>query len=161
MVLRYVSPSQRLSTISPQKHPKKSLREYSKPYISPFEIFDFLRSSDGLLLTPAPTGPTAFSNGPSCVEVQADWIIDAIKKLKQEHIAFINPTKDAEEKWRQNVTDISNKTLFPGTSSWYMGANVPGKPREQLNYAGGLPLYQQECRDSLDGWKGFEVKTHA
>ena len=42
-----------------------------------------------------------------------------------------------------------------------MGANVPGKPREQLNYAGGLPLYQQECRDSLDGWKGFEVKAHA
>ncbi|MCJ1357504.1 MAG: hypothetical protein MMC33_007500 [Icmadophila ericetorum] len=121
-----------------------------------------LKGIDGIDLSEKwRTGPTAFSNGPSCVEVQADWILDAIQKLKQDHIAFINPTKDAEESWRQTVKEISDKSLFPGTSSWYMGANVPGKPREQLNYAGGLPLYQKECRESLDGWKGFEVRQEA
>ncbi|MCJ1417740.1 hypothetical protein MMC32_004085 [Xylographa parallela] len=102
-------------------------------------------------------GPTAFSNGPSCVEIQADWIVDTIAALRKENIKTIEATKDAEEEWRQIVTALSDATLFPGTSSWYMGANVPGKPREQLNYLGGLPRYGQECRERLDGWKGFTV----
>ncbi|KAF2687068.1 FAD/NAD(P)-binding domain-containing protein [Lentithecium fluviatile CBS 122367] len=101
-------------------------------------------------------GPTAFSNGPSCVECQGDWIVDAMKKLKDEGIKYCDPTREAEEEWRRKVTELSDKTLFPGTSSWYMGANVPGKPREQLNYAGGIPLYEKECREALDtGFQGF------
>ncbi|KAI9812561.1 MAG: hypothetical protein M1827_004550 [Pycnora praestabilis] len=104
-------------------------------------------------------GPTAFSNGPSCVEVQGDWIVDAIKKLKADGIKTFNPSQDAEQEWRRKVTELSDKTLFPGTSSWYMGANIPGKPREQLNYAGGIPLYDKECRDTLPNWKGFVTVT--
>ncbi|KAF2473102.1 FAD/NAD(P)-binding domain-containing protein [Lindgomyces ingoldianus] len=101
-------------------------------------------------------GPTAFSNGPSCVECQGDWIVDAMKKLKDEDIKYIDPSKEAEESWRQKVTELSDKTLFPGTSSWYMGANIPGKPREQLNFAGGIPLYEKECREALNnGFEGF------
>lgn len=103
-------------------------------------------------------GPTAFSNGPTCVEVQGDWIVDSIRKMKEENIKTIEATKEAEEEWRQKVTELSDKTLFPGTDSWYMGANIPGKPREQLNYAGGFPLYQKELQRTLDeGFKGFVV----
>lgn len=101
-------------------------------------------------------GPTAFSNGPTCVEVQGDWIVDTMTQLKKENINYCDATKEATEIWRQKVTELSDKTLFPGTSSWYMGANVPGKPREQLNYAGGFPLYEKECREALDnGLQGF------
>ena len=100
-------------------------------------------------------GPTAFSNGPTCVECQGDWIVDAVAKCKQEGIKRLEATKEAEEEWRQKVTELSDKTLFPGTSSWYMGANVPGKPREQLNFAGGIPLYEKECRTALQNWQGF------
>lgn len=104
-------------------------------------------------------GPTAFSNGPTCVEVQGDWIIDAIAKCKNENITYLNAKKESEEKWRELVTELSEKTLFPGTSSWYMGANVPGKPREQLNFAGGFPRYEKEIRAELDGgFKGFETR---
>ena len=91
------------------------------------------------------------------MEAQGNWIIDAIAKIKKENIKSIDATKDAEEEWRRNVKEISDKTLFPGTSSWYMGANVPGKPREQLNYAGGLPLYEKEVREALPEWNGFVV----
>lgn len=113
-----------------------------------------------LLLTIPPRygaqGPTAFSNGPTCVEVQGDWIIDAIAKMKKENITYLNATKEAEEEWRQKVTELSDKTLFPTTDSWYMGANIPGKPREQLNYAGGFPLYEKDCREVLnEGFRGF------
>ncbi|OCL03742.1 cyclopentanone 1,2-monooxygenase [Glonium stellatum] len=101
-------------------------------------------------------GPTAFSNGPSCVECQGDWIVDAMAKLREQGIKYIDATREAEEEWRRKITEISDKTLFPGTSSWYMGANVPGKPREQLSYAGGVPLYEKECREALDnGFAGF------
>lgn len=103
-------------------------------------------------------GPTAFSNGPTCVEVQGDWIIDTIAKMREEKIKTIEAKRESEEIWRQKVAEISDKTLFPQTNSWYMGANIPGKPREQLNYAGGLPLYQQELKATLnDGFKGFIV----
>ena len=81
-------------------------------------------------------GPTAFSNGPSCLQLQGDWIVDTMTKLRDENIKYIDATHQAEQEWRQKVTDINDKTLFPGTSSWYMGANIPGKPREQLCYAG-------------------------
>ena len=101
-------------------------------------------------------GPTAFANGPSCVECQGDWIADAMAKLREQDIKYIDATREAEEDWRRKVTEISDKTLFPGTLSWYMGANVPGKPREQLNYTGGIPLYEKECRNALDnGFEGF------
>jgi hypothetical protein len=77
-------------------------------------------------------GPTAFSNGPSCVECQGDWIIDALAKMRKENITFLNATREAEEAWNQKVTELSDKTLFPISDSWYMGANIPGKKREQL-----------------------------
>ena len=95
-------------------------------------------------------GPTAFSNGPSCVELQGDWIFDAIKKLKDEGITYLNATREGEEEWRQLVQDLSDKTLFPTTNSWYMGANIPGKPREQLNFAGGFPMYHEKTHEVLD-----------
>lgn len=106
-------------------------------------------------------GPTAFSNGPSCVECQGDWIVDVMAKMRSEGIDYLEATKEAEQEWREKVTELSDKTLFPGTSSWYMGANVPGKPREQLCYAGGFPLYEKECRSTMENWKGFETEAPA
>jgi hypothetical protein len=65
-------------------------------------------------------GPTAFSNGPTCVEVQGDWIVDAITKLKAEKIDYCEATHEAEKQWREKVTELSDKTLFPQTKSWYV-----------------------------------------
>jgi hypothetical protein len=101
-------------------------------------------------------GPTAFSNGPTCVEVQGDWIVDAMVKLRDEGIGYCDPTHEAEKEWREKITALSDKTLFPQTKSWYMGDNIPGKLREQLNFAGGFPLYREMTRSALDnGFEGF------
>jgi cation diffusion facilitator CzcD-associated flavoprotein CzcO len=104
-----------------------------------------------------PHGPTAFSNGPTCVEVQGDWIIDAIKKIEAEGIKSIDPQKDAEVEWKKKIKELNDKTLFPLAKSWYMGANIPGKTIEQLNWPGGMPLYEKETRAALDGWNGYTV----
>jgi cation diffusion facilitator CzcD-associated flavoprotein CzcO len=97
-----------------------------------------------------PHGPTAFSNGPSCVECQGDWIVDAITKLRDEGITYCDPTHEAEKKWKELVTELSDKTLFPQTKSWYMGDNIPGKVREQLNFAGGFQKYEETIRSALN-----------
>lgn len=102
-------------------------------------------------------GPTAFSNGPTCVEVQGDWIFQAVKHMNEQGLVSIEPTREAEVEWYNKVQDISNATLFPQTKSWYMGANIPGKKVEQLNYAGGFPKYIEEINSVFDDWKGFTL----
>jgi cation diffusion facilitator CzcD-associated flavoprotein CzcO len=57
-------------------------------------------------------GPTAFSKGPTCVKVQADWIVDAIRKMKKEHVKSIEATEEAEQAWHDLVKDVNDATLF-------------------------------------------------
>jgi hypothetical protein len=89
-------------------------------------------------------GPTAFCNGPSCVETQSDIIVDTIRRLEREGKQFINPKPEAEA-WSQEIQTGNAKSLFPLAKSWYMGATIPGKKTEQRNYLQGLPVYEQEC----------------
>ena len=75
-------------------------------------------------------------------------------KLREQGINYCDATHEAEKEWREKITELSDETLFPQTKSWYMGDNIPGKLREQLNFAGGFPLYSEMTRSVLD--KGFE-----
>ncbi|RDL30701.1 uncharacterized protein BP5553_10046 [Venustampulla echinocandica] len=112
-----------------------------------------------------PQGPTAFANGPTIVELQGDWIIDAIEYTTKNNKKTIDPTAQSEAGWQvptsfcgvtKHVAELSDITLFPGTDSWYMGANIPGKPREALNYSGGIPRYVRESQEVADkGYAGF------
>lgn len=98
-------------------------------------------------------------NGTTIIEAQADWISDSIVKMKKEGIEAIEAQKDAAEKWASDIQETNDKTLFPLTNSWYMGANIPGKKREQLNYLGGVEQYERVCREAQRDWSGFDVST--
>lgn len=102
-------------------------------------------------------GPTAFSNGPSSIEIQGRWIVDAVHKITLSGLRSVMPKPEAEKTWKEKVNRLSDATLFPLADSWYMGANIPGKKREQLNYVGGLPLYEEECRKALKSWDEFII----
>ncbi|KAK0390750.1 hypothetical protein NLU13_0253 [Sarocladium strictum] len=105
-----------------------------------------------------PQAPTLLSNGPTTVEIQGRWIADAIAKMERDGIKYINPKKEAADKWKQRILDLNNVTLFPTTKSTYMGGNVPGKAYEPVCYAGGVPSYKAEIRAALDNLtEGFEV----
>ncbi|KAJ9248519.1 putative flavo protein [Paecilomyces variotii] len=99
--------------------------------------------------------PSGFSNGPTSIEIQGRWIVDAIRKIDSSGLSYIEPTAEAEAAWKAQVNMITDMTLLGQADSWYMGANIPGKKREMLNYAGGLPLYEQQCRKALESWEGF------
>ena len=102
--------------------------------------------------------PTAFANGPTCVEIQGDWIVDVIMKMKKDGVASIEATKEAEKEWKRKVLELNDKMLFSGTDSWYNGGNIPGKPREQMFYTGGLREYTRELKENLEnGFRGFVV----
>lgn len=86
--------------------------------------------------------------------------MDMIKKMVGENVKSVEPTHDATEEWSKSIQDVAQMTLTPVANSWYMGANIPGKKREMLNYLKGLNVYEMECRASFegaDGWKGYDV----
>ena len=101
--------------------------------------------------------PTAFSNGPTIIESQVDFVVATIQKLEAENIKSIEPTKVAEEEWKALIKIQSEYTLFPETPSWWTGGNIPGKKAEPLTYIGGIDMYEKECHGKLNGWKGFNI----
>ena len=109
-----------------------------------------------------PQSPSGFCNGPTCAEVQGEWVVELIAHLRDEGVTRIEANPAAEQAWRDQVQGIASMTLFPRADSWYMGANIPGKPREMLNWPGGLQLYVMACRSAADnGYSGFTLDAVA
>ncbi|KAE8151914.1 hypothetical protein BDV25DRAFT_83833 [Aspergillus avenaceus] len=104
-----------------------------------------------------PQGPTLFSNGPTCVEVQGRWISDAIKTMERQRIKYIDPTPEAAQGWKKRVNHLTDISLFPTTRSTYMGGSIPGKAFEPACFAGGYPEYLKDIRAALPTFKGFRV----
>lgn len=103
-----------------------------------------------------PQSPAGFCNGPTCAEYQGEVIVNCIDDMRRNGLTRIVPTAEAETEWGDHSTEVANMTLFPQANSWYMGANIPGKKRQLLNYAGGVPLYLQKCAESVEnGYAGF------
>ncbi|MGQ0503419.1 MAG: flavin-containing monooxygenase [Panacagrimonas sp.] len=109
-----------------------------------------------LLFVYGPHSPSGFLNGPSAAEYQGDVIIELLKYLREKGYTRFESKAEADEEWSQHISDLIGMTLFPLANSWYMGANIPGKKRESLNYPGGLPLYLEKCKASAEkGYEGF------
>jgi cation diffusion facilitator CzcD-associated flavoprotein CzcO len=111
-----------------------------------------------LLFVYGPQSPNAFANGPTCAELQGDWIVEMLAHLRQHNFTRFEATAGAEETWRAEVLEIADSTLFPRADSWYFGANIPGKRREMLSYVGGLSTYMAKCNESAErGYEGFTI----
>ncbi|KAG5716900.1 Cyclopentanone 1,2-monooxygenase [Termitomyces sp. T112] len=107
-----------------------------------------------------PQAPTAFCNGPTCAEIQGDWIVDCLAYLREHNHTRIDATREASEAWVQQVVDIFSQGLWNRAKSWYTGANVPGKRIEPLNFTGGLPLYINLIQESARaGYAGFRLTS--
>jgi cation diffusion facilitator CzcD-associated flavoprotein CzcO len=111
-----------------------------------------------LLFVYGPQSPNAFCNGPTCAEIQGDWIVGLLNYLRQCNYSRVEATVPAEAAWRAQVLEMADATLFPRADSWYLGANVPGKQREFLSFSGGLPTYTAMCIESAErGYEGFSI----
>jgi len=111
-----------------------------------------------LLMLYGPQSPTAFCNGPTCAELQGDWVADCLAYLRERGHTRIEATPAAGEAWTQHMAELAEGTLLPKAESWYMGANIPGKPRQLLHHL-GVQVYLAHCRESAaNGYAGFELR---
>jgi cyclohexanone monooxygenase len=106
-----------------------------------------------------PASPSVFSNMMISIEQHVDWIADCLVHLRDTGKASIEATKEAEDFWVDHNTEAGNATLYPLANSWYMGSNVPGKPRVLMPYIGGVGVYREEC-DAIaaDNYRGFVTR---
>ena len=106
-----------------------------------------------------PGSPSVLSNMMVSIEQHVEWIRDALVDMRAKGFDTIEPTPEAEEDWRVHCTDCADITLFQDTNSWYMGANVPGKPRVLFPYIGGVGRYRRICTEAQQrGFLGFELQ---
>jgi cation diffusion facilitator CzcD-associated flavoprotein CzcO len=109
-----------------------------------------------LLFIYGPQSPAAFCNGPTCAELQGEWVVDCLKYMRKNEFSRIESTPAADDAWTDHISDLANATLFPRAESWFMAANIPGKARQLLGYPGGLPTYLQKCNESAErSYEGF------
>ena len=93
------------------------------------------------------------------IEHHVEWISDCIGYLRKQGLATIEPTPEAEDRWVEHVNQAANKTLFPKANSWFLGANIPGKPRVFMPYVAKIGVYRQECQQVADrGYEGFTLE---
>jgi acetone monooxygenase len=112
-----------------------------------------------LFTVAGPLAPsTAFCNMTTCLQHQVEWITDCIHYVRDHGGATIEPTEEKEAEWVAHHDEVANGTLLVKTNSWYMGANVEGKPRRLLSYIGGVGAYRQRCEEiKASGYKGFMI----
>ncbi len=104
-----------------------------------------------------PGSPSVLSNMMVSIEQHVDWVADCLAQLRAKGQRTIEPTETAEAGWQTHVNDCAAITLFPTADSWYMGANVPGKPRVFLPYVGGVDAYRKICDEVVaQDYLGFQ-----
>jgi cation diffusion facilitator CzcD-associated flavoprotein CzcO len=103
-----------------------------------------------------PGSPSVLSNMMVSIEQHVDWVTGCVAHMRDRGLASVEPTVEAEDGWVERVRELGDASLYPRAKSWYMGANVPGKPRVLLPYVGGVGTYRRECEDVVErGYAGF------
>ena len=98
----------------------------------------------------------------SSIEQHVHWGANCLADLRDRGVDTIEPTETAEAGWVQHVNDCADITLYPTANSWYMGANVPGKPRVFLPYIGGVGNYRIACDEVVSrDYLGFRLNAGA
>lgn len=105
-----------------------------------------------------PGSPSVFSNAVVSIEQHVEWITGCIAHLREHHIECIEASVEAEDRWVAHAREVADGTLYPLANSWYIGANIPGKPRVLMPYAGGVGAYRQKCDAvAANDYEGFSL----
>lgn len=111
-----------------------------------------------LFLITGPGSPSVLSNMIVSIEHHVDWIAKAITYLHTHDYIGLEATPEAEAAWVEHTYEVAQTTLYPLANSWYLGSNIPGKPRTFMPYAGGVGVYQQRCAEiAAQGYVGFRL----
>jgi len=105
-----------------------------------------------------PGSPSVLSNMLVSIEQHVDWLTDCISHMRKHKLVRIEADDNAQAQWVTHVNEVANATLFPKGGSWYLGANVEGKPQVFMPYAGGVGAYREICNAIADdSYRGFRL----
>jgi cyclohexanone monooxygenase len=106
-----------------------------------------------------PGSTSAFTSVIVAIEQHVDWIAECIRWLDASGHRTIEASSEAEARWVERVNHVAEQTVYPHCNSWYLGANIPGKPRIFMPLAGGFPAYADRCATvARDGYAGFVMR---
>jgi cyclohexanone monooxygenase len=115
-----------------------------------------------LFIITGPGSPSVLSNMMVSIEQHVDWIADCLAYMRGRGVETMEATHPAEDRWIAHVNEVAQGTLFPQANSWYMGANIPGKPQIFMPYIGGVGVYRQICNDvAAKDYEGFAMTVAA
>jgi len=111
-----------------------------------------------LFIITGPGSPSVLSNMIVSIEQHVDWITDCVAWMRERGLDTMEAKREAEDNWVAHVNEVAHRTLYPQANSWYMGANIPGKPQIFMPYIGGVGVYRQICNDiAAKGYEGFKM----
>ena len=109
-----------------------------------------------MFMITGPGSPSVLSNMPVSIEQHIGWIGDFLQYMREHDIEAAEANADAEATWVSHVNEVAEPTMYMLANSWYLGANIPGKPRVFMPYVGGLGNYRKKCNEIADsGYEGF------
>ena len=107
-----------------------------------------------------PGSPSVLANMIFAIEQHVEWIADCLHWMGQRELDTIEADVAAENDWVDHVNEVADQTLFPLANSWYVGANVPGKPRVFMPYVGGVVPYRRKCDEvAANDYEGFRLTS--
>ncbi len=115
-----------------------------------------------LFTVTGPGSPSVLSNMLVSIEQHVDWITECIEHMRDRQLRLIEPTLAAEDEWVVHVNEVAEGTMFtaPSCNSWYLGANIPGKPRIFMPYVGGVGEYRKKCDEVVaNDYEGFVLSA--
>jgi cyclohexanone monooxygenase len=106
-----------------------------------------------------PGSPSVLASMIQAIEQHVDWMADCMAHMRDIGAVTVEPIQHYEDEWIEHVNDVSKVSLRSTCSSWYVGANIPGRPRVFMPYIGGFPVYVQKCNDVMtNGFEGFVME---
>jgi cation diffusion facilitator CzcD-associated flavoprotein CzcO len=113
-----------------------------------------------LFMITGPGSPSVLSNMPVSIEQHVEWISGAIEHLRDHGLEVMEAEEEAERDWVEHVNEVASQTMFMLADSWYLGANIPGKPRVFMPYPGGVGTYRKKCDEVTgSGYQGFSLRS--
>jgi cyclohexanone monooxygenase len=113
-----------------------------------------------LFLITGPQSPSVISNMVTSIEQHVEWIAELVRTMEAQQLRLVDPTREAEDAWVEHATLVANQTIWSAAScnSWYLGSNVPGKPRIFTPYVGGVGPYAAKIQEvARNGYEGFSL----
>ncbi|MGE0221805.1 MAG: flavin-containing monooxygenase [Acetobacteraceae bacterium] len=111
-----------------------------------------------MFIITGPGSPSVKTQMIVAIEQHMDWIADCLQAMRDSGRTRIEPAPEAEAGWVEHVNKVADSTLYPLANSWYLGANIPGKPRVFMPYVGGFAGYKKTCDAvAAEGYKGFVI----